>query len=171
MSARGRGGRRGGQPPPPCKHQGDAVRIGEHVIYAGGGNYLWPELVADYDLRVFLRAEASRSSEFGRQARGCLWLPIEDFKTVPEAHWETWIKSLEIVRSTVEGGQRVLVFCAGGHGRTGLFLASLLALMEPGVNDPVREIRRRYCEKAVETMDQYHQVMKLLNHVRSVAAN
>lgn len=48
-------------------------------------------------------------------------------------------------------GKRVLVFCMGGHGRTGTVLAALKAMLEPDTEDPIADVREAYCQKAVET--------------------
>jgi hypothetical protein len=161
----------GGGIPPPCRHQGVAVYIGGHFIYAGGGNYLKPEDMASYKLRVLLRAEQeTRNLAFGYFENGFLWLPIPDYQTVHESDWSEWKQALQVVANAVSKGHRVIVFCAGGHGRTGLFLASLLALMEPDIDDPTAELRRRYCHKAVETEKQEAQVKRFLNEIRAARA-
>lgn len=159
----------GGHGPPACSHAGDGVKIGSATIYAGGSNYLWPEDMMEYDVRVLLRAERNdRNVKFGDAERGFLWLPIHDFKTVEETNWAIWKVRLTQVYEKIKQNKRVIVFCAGGHGRTGLFLASLLVLAEPEIDDPVAEIRRRYCNKAVETPEQAAQVMRLLRETRAV---
>ena len=159
----------GGHGPPSCSHAGDKVKIGNAFVYAGGSNYLWPEDMMEYDVRVLLRAERNdRNFKFGDAERGFLWLPIVDFQTVEEKNWAVFKVRLNQVCEKIQQGKRVIVFCAGGHGRTGLFLASLLVLAEPEIDDPVAEIRRRYCAKAVETQAQAAQVMRLLRETRAV---
>lgn len=152
---------------PKCAHNGDAVSIGEYTIFAAGGNHLWAEDMAVYDLRVMLRHEARfENLTFGEIVRGFLWLPVRDYETVPDQHWEVWVKRLGFVYDELVAGKQIVAFCAGGHGRTGLFLASLLALAEPGVEDPVAELRSRYCKKAVETPAQEAQVKRLMEQLR-----
>lgn len=53
----------------------------------------------------------------------------------------------------LDRGQSVEVGCLGGHGRTGTALACLAVLAGLG-EDPVRWIRARYCQHAVETDEQ-----------------
>ena len=62
----------------------------------------------------------------------------------------TWL--LEQIRA----GARVHVGCIGGHGRTGMVLAALVAKAKTGVpsSDPIGYARARYCKKAVETDEQ-----------------
>lgn len=58
--------------------------------------------------------------------------------------------------SMIRTGARVHVGCIGGHGRTGLVLAALVARADVGVpsSDPIGYARARYCKKAVETKEQ-----------------
>ena len=159
----------GGAQPPPCSHTDDPIPVGDHTIYAGGGLWLQPEDMADYDIAVFLRAEAyaGHGKAFGLVERNFLWLPIVDFKTVPEQNWVTWKQRIVQVAKLVTDEKRVIAFCAGGHGRTGLFLASVLAHMEPEHDDPVSVLRSRYCHKAVETKAQEAQVLRFLHETRA----
>jgi hypothetical protein len=57
----------------------------------------------------------------------------------------------------------VHIFCDGGHGRTGTVLASLIALMESSAKtpDPIAAVRARYCDQAVETLDQARAIYRL----------
>lgn len=48
----------------------------------------------------------------------------------------------------------VLIYCMGGHGRTGTFLSILQGIWFPNAGDPVKLIREAYCKKAVETSAQ-----------------
>ena len=49
----------------------------------------------------------------------------------------------------LEGGAKIHAGCIGGHGRTGTFLAALVA--ELGVVDAITYVRTGYCHKAVES--------------------
>ncbi len=62
------------------------------------------------------------------QARGIRWLhlPIVDFG-VPDAAFErTWLSAGELVRGALRSGEKVVVHCRGGRGRSGLLAARLL---------------------------------------------
>ena len=83
---------------------------------------------------------------------------IEDFQP-PPAGFKRFLEDTIIPELQCE--RRVLVFCLGGHGRTGTVLAGLIALLEPDVEDPVNEIRNRYCASAVETREQAEWVFAL----------
>jgi hypothetical protein len=71
----------------------------------------------------------------------------------------------------LEFGLKVHCGCIGGHGRTGMFLAALVAhrrgilevLGQPvpeGFDDPIAYVRKNYCEKAVETDKQVDFLVK-----------
>jgi len=47
-------------------------------------------------------------------------------------------------------GKKVHAGCMGGHGRTGLFFAAVVAYMT-GMKDAIQYVRKHYCKKAVET--------------------
>lgn len=78
--------------------------------------------------------------------------PIQDF-SVP-----TDLLGLEdALRRTTYALMRkepVYVGCAGGVGRTGLFLSCLLKVLHPDCTDPVRWLRKIYWPHAVETPSQ-----------------
>lgn len=89
---------------------------------------------------------------------GKIWhYPIPDLSGVPD----DWTEFLANVVSELKAGKRIIGFCMVGHGRTGTFLASLIALLEPDIEDPIAEARRRYCEHAVETQAQASAVFVL----------
>jgi len=57
---------------------------------------------------------------------------------------------------------RVLLFCTGGHGRTGAMAAGLIAVIDASIIDPIRFVRSRYCERAIETRAQADWVRGIL---------
>ena len=63
----------------------------------------------------------------------------------------------------LERGQKILTFCVGSHGRTGTFLASLIAVLETAEEtpDPIEAVRLRHCHHAVETLAQAEGVFAL----------
>jgi hypothetical protein len=52
----------------------------------------------------------------------------------------------------LKAGAKVHAGCIGGHGRTGLFLAALVASL--GEKDAIQYVRQHYCGKAVESQKQ-----------------
>ena len=77
-------------------------------------------------------------------------LPIEDFN-VPDDP-AALDRALKRTLRLMVAGEAVYVGCAGGWGRTGLFL-SLLAKVA-GEPDPVAYVRKHYVARAVETSGQ-----------------
>lgn len=141
-------------------HLGQMVRIGEWGVYLGGAMYRPKIDLSQYDLAIsFLELDSRFLRTVGSMGTSVTIrrYPIPDFGGVPN-DWPEFIKeTIEELRS----GKKVLGFCLGGHGRTGTFLASLIALLEPSVFDPIAEARSRYCEKAVETKAQMEAVFTL----------
>jgi len=161
-------------PRPLCQHrQGGEVKpvkIGKHTIWAGGGMYIQPEELERFDCQIDLRAEKAGGVSFGTITGPVLHLPIKDYNIVADTDWTTWSIALNRTYQMMFDQNKVIVYCAGGHGRTGLFLASLLALTEPNCEEPVEEIRKRYCYHAVETPAQYEQVMRFALETKAAHA-
>lgn len=68
--------------------------------------------------------------------------------------WELLIEEIRLQKRDVYVG------CVGGHGRTGTVLSILAGLL--GVSkDPVKFIRKNYCEKAVETVVQLEYIKEI----------
>ncbi len=59
----------------------------------------------------------------------------------------------------MEGGARVHAGCIGGHGRTGMFFAALVAVAT-GRKDAINYVREHYCKKACETKTQIDFLVK-----------
>lgn len=72
---------------------------------------------------------------------------------VPDLTKEDWVNLVKEIR---ELKKDVIVYCMGGHGRTGTMLCILATMMNaiPGKGDIVKEVRRRYCIEAVESKAQ-----------------
>ncbi|MCO5157857.1 MAG: hypothetical protein M9945_14105 [Aquamicrobium sp.] len=84
-------------------------------------------------------------------ARGvAVHLPIHDF-AVPQDDGQVRYALKDTLEAAL-AGKSVYVGCAGGWGRTGLFLA--LIAKTAGVEDPIDYVRRSYTPRAVETKEQ-----------------
>ena len=95
--------------------------------------------------------EAGPKTEGMARGPACaVHLPIEDFN-VPDDPAAVTLALQQTLR-LILAGETVYVGCAGGWGRTGLFL-SLLAKVA-GEPDPVGHVRRHYAARAVETARQ-----------------
>lgn len=159
-------------------HRGEPVKVGRYTVFLGGTMYLKAEDLRDADILVpltevswqFASSHVIDSSSPGvgnRQMlpsleRGrsyqVLAAPLVDFGGVP-AEWGSVLRDKVI--PLLADGKRLLAFCMGSHGRTGTFLASLIALLEPSCADPIAAARRRHCERAVETRAQGQAVFAL----------
>ena len=62
-------------------------------------------------------------------------------------------KMIKWVAEQLEAGKKIHVGCIGGHGRTGTFLAALVAHMEVS-DDPIKWVRKNHCKKGVESKSQ-----------------
>ena len=143
---------------PHSAHRGNPVRVGPYTVLAGGTSYLQPEDLSQADILVPL-TDRIPVGEFGSFYE-ILAAPMRDFGGVPPG-WETFLKE-EVVPLLV-GGEKILAFCVGGHGRTGTFLASLIALIETSEEtpDPIEAVRARHCRQAVETRAQAEAIFAL----------
>lgn len=66
---------------------------------------------------------------------------------------------IEWVADQIKEGKRIHVGCIGGHGRTGTFLAALVAHMKIN-DDPIKWVRKHHCKKAVESASQVKFLVK-----------
>lgn len=139
-----------------CEHRGGAVRIGPFTVLAGGALYLQPADLRGADVLIPL-TERMPVGEFGR-AYVVLAAPLQDFGGVPEG-WGDFLRE-QVIPLLMEG-KKLLAFCGASHGRTGVFLASLIALLEPETADPIEAVRQRHCREAVETLAQAKAVFAL----------
>ncbi len=150
--------------PRTCDHTGlDLVRVGPYTVRAGGVMYQpffdWfgtPNSVVFVPLLEEKR-DLPKSLYEGREV---VPLPLVDFGGVP-ANWRELLEEQVVPR--LVAGDDLLAFCAGSHGRTGTFLASLIALLETPEEtpDPIAAVRERHCVKAVETRKQAEGIFAL----------
>lgn len=159
-------------------HRGEAVKVGRYQIFLGGTRYFQPEDLREADMLIPLTSVPFKFGschkidlnspavgqlqilpqlERGRQY-SVLAAPLVDFGGVP-AGWESLLRNQVI--PLLQKGKTLLAFCMGSHGRTGTFLASLIALLEPKIADPIAAARRRHCERSVETTAQAEAVFAL----------
>lgn len=76
--------------------------------------------------------------------------PVQDMG-VPKAIGE-YKKLVDWTKEQLFAGKSVHAGCIGGHGRTGMFLAALVSMF--GEKDAINYVRKNYCPKAVESMEQ-----------------
>jgi protein-tyrosine phosphatase len=78
----------------------------------------------------------------------CEW---QDFKTIG---MDTVRRLTKYTVDALEKGHRLEIGCAGGHGRTGTMTGLLMVATGVRAEDAIKDIRSRYCGKAVETKAQ-----------------
>lgn len=143
-------------------HAGDvAVKVGPYNVYAGGVMYPASNHLHGPDTVLVPLTDSFPRGwlKFGGEYR-MVWSALQDFGGVTD-DWKEFLGENIIPR--LQEGQKLLAFCAGSHGRTGVFLASLIAMLETAEEtpDPIAAVRERHCVKAVETAAQVRAVFAL----------
>lgn len=142
-----------------CKHTAvKPVTIGKYTdqVYLGARWDIDPHTVENVHLICPLNGDMPKGARFGT-ILPIIQCELADRGGVP-ANWGTFIK--EIVRM-LDKGYKILAYCTGSHGRTGVFGASLISVLEPEVEDPIAAIRERHCHEAVESLAQARAVFAL----------
>lgn len=124
------------------------VPIGPYRVLASGVR-MPREVLHQADVVVSLVREAPTGWTNDTQ-RIVFFVP--DFGVPDFEEWKTWLTV--VILPMLASNKCLAVHCTAGIGRTGMFLASLIALIEPEVVDPVKEVRKRYLPRAVETRAQ-----------------
>jgi len=88
-------------------------------------------------------------------------IPITDYSILPMDVLEI---KVEQVVSWLKAGNKVGMFCIGGHGRTGYFASCVLGKWHPEILDPIVYIRENYCKKVVESTGQIDQIAEFLGN-------
>jgi len=132
-----------------CFHTHPALKIGEHYVF--GGSCSTP-VHDDCDIYIGLDWTMAEHEKRLPWVEGhSIHYKITDGQA-PKNPDEfkaliTWLAA------RIEKGDKVHIGCIGGHGRTGLVLAALVAQMT-SEKDPITYVRENYCEKAVESTTQ-----------------
>lgn len=87
-----------------------------------------------------------------------IYIPITDFSVLPRAIAERKARELA---DRINAGDTLSMFCFGGHGRTGYMAALVLGFL--GYEDPIAHVRKRYCDKVIETRKQIDQISDILD--------
>lgn len=130
-------------------HRKEEVAVGPYKIWVAGAPFLKDGDLDDFDLIVPL-AKEELPMTFGKEYRILCAHLYGSFEEGELA--KLWPRFVRYVIMELSFGKKILAFCFRGHGRTGLLLASLVALLESKEEtpDPIAAIRGRYCKKAVE---------------------
>jgi hypothetical protein len=134
-----------------CYESHKPLPVGQYLIY--GGSASWP-VVKDADVYVSLQDGSTCGfvSDPWDQAQ-----VIEVNHYIPDGKVPVdavrFRKLVEWVCNQLQSGKKVHVGCIGGHGRTGLLLAAVVAHLT-GEKDAIAYVRKHYCPRAVESSAQ-----------------
>lgn len=164
--------------PPPC-HEGPkkVMHIGQADIFAGSlaevhGDTDWDLMIRiltdDIDRQLF---NTVRMNEQAKRILPPELMALAEPPPILDLDWpdygipkytrEWWLCLNAALRKL--GPANVVIFCYGGHGRTGTALSILAGLNAKIIRgrDPVQWVRNRYCHKAVETASQIAYVKQI----------
>lgn len=138
-------------------HRGAPVRVGPYTVLSGATFDLVPSDLERADVLVPLAGSVPFA--FGRRYE-VIGATMQDYGGVPDG-WREFLEG--VILPELRAGRCLLAFCVGGHGRTGTFLASLIALLESREEtpDPILAVRKRHCERAVESRAQAEAIFAL----------
>lgn len=141
-------------------HRGGLVRVGEFEVGAWGTMYTLPPNLDEFDVIVTLNGKLIADEQLYDDQDELLGLELPDFGGVP-GDWRDRLEFFVLPR--LRAGDTMLAYCSASHGRTGTFLASLIALLESEdvTPDPVLAVRQRHCGHAVETIAQVEGIFAL----------
>jgi hypothetical protein len=143
-----------------CNHVPKPVKCGDTQIYGSGRRYLsLPGGLMNFDFAIPLGAEFDLRTFIGYTGF-LIPFPIKDF-TAPNP--DLLRLYAERMIHFARAGNKVVTFCEGSHGRTGLVLAACIGVAEPDCKDPVEAVRERHCRKSCETNDQIKAVFHALD--------
>lgn len=114
-------------------------------------------VVAGYDIYIGFDSMEFTSRHLPWTPGMEISFPIPDMG-VPTSP-ENFGKLVDWTLAQMEGGAKVHAGCIGGHGRTGMFLAALVAAAT-GRKDAITYVRENYCKKACETSVQIDFLVK-----------
>ena len=89
--------------------------------------------------------------------------PIKDMSAPAAPFFSAWNSSSEKLISLISQDSKIVVHCAAGLGRTGMFCASLLKRQGHTAQDAIRKVRLTR-PGAIETIAQENYVLKSILH-------
>lgn len=134
-----------------CANNHPGLDLGGIKIY--GGSCHRPVITA---ADVYISLDTKRPSSMAypwRDEKGAIEVlfPITNNKA-PD-NYADFIDLVEWTLEQMDEGKLVHAGCFAGHGRTGIFLAAIVAQL--GLDDdPIKFVRKNYCSKAVESREQ-----------------
>ncbi len=163
-----------------CNHIGspEVFKHGKGTVYAGGDRDEDEWTLHDKDIALLVSCKGSPFK--AAKTESCVEVNAEAKALLPKAKYASFYPPPPKIYPTlyidwsdggtppwgieekfalglldyVKAGNNIMVFCMGGHGRTGTMLSWLVHLAGINKADPVAWVRKNYCEKAVETAKQ-----------------
>lgn len=122
-----------------------------------GGLSSVSEMILDKQVDVLVPLDSLDGNIWDLGFRGeILYYPIRDFGTLP---YDVYCDLIDIIYQKLYlENKKVGLFCLGGHGRTGYVACGILGKL--GYADPITQIRKVYCNSAVESNSQIKQIAK-----------
>ena len=125
-------------------------------LFIGGLNSV-TEMITEKQVDVLVPLDSLDGNIWDLGFRGeILYYPIRDFGTLP---YDVYCDLIDIIYQKLYlENKKVGLFCLGGHGRTGYVACGVLGKL--GYADPIAQIRKVYCNSAVESNSQIKQIAK-----------
>ncbi len=139
-----------------CRHEATPVKVGAYTVWAASEQKITSDALKEIDFVVSLNGNFPGGSYL--RPMSIMDCYMQDFSAPKQ---ETWKLIVDYLAKQISEGSKILTFCTGGHGRTGTLVASLIAKLEPECEDPIAAVRERYCEKAVESLQQLKAIYEI----------
>lgn len=148
-----------------CKHWRDPIKVGDYTVTASASSDRCTakitDMVPDYGvyLSTYWQPRLMLSADFPRiegvQLATEYPLAIFDWVDYSTPRTSSFMPLYNWVKEQIEMGKRIDIGCFGAHGRTGTFLALLVADYEKcGAEEAIRRVRQRHCDRAIESIAQ-----------------
>lgn len=157
-----------------CTHPPTKYIWGENWSVSVGKKFDCTQHCQDFDIVMNLTYTSVRDPHVIPIPELQKWETYRTFKEM-QMNWpdygvvnlpiQFWLDLLNYIKTN---NQRMLIFCLGGHGRTGTALAALL-ICEFGYT-PIKackHVRTRYCDEAIESLSQEQYLNSLYKQLRA----
>lgn len=138
-----------------CYHSHQPLYVGGDK-YISGGSCVDPKKGFDIYVSLDFYAKAL-PQRFPWNKGEVIVFNITDMK--PPTTVRDFKQMIKYLSEQLDQGKSVHVGCLGGHGRTGIILAALIAYRKWDTN-PIQYVRNNYCHKAVESHEQIQYLHK-----------
>lgn len=160
----------------PCFHEPTNVIKGQNSLIYVGKRIDCERKVNDFDIVINLSGssvkyrghiipikELSKFRNPFKQSFVELLLDWPDMGIPYGLGLEFWKALVEYIESK---NSKVLIFCIGGHGRTGTAVASLLiTMLNYSAKESIDWVKQNYCNKAIETKKQVEYIYSLTGEI------